>query len=205
MELEVLNKDNQAAKKIALRQELFGAPLRRQLIFDCVQGYLTNKRLGTSKVKSRGEVRGSTRKIYKQKGTGNARHGDRKANIFVGGGIAFGPKPREWHHRLSKGVRREALISALSQRLREGNVILVDAIPCEEIKTKRMAGQLAKWGFKKGLVVVDRADVKLSKSIRNIPNVTLTSASLLTTLDVIRHEKLLLTEEGVRGLEQRLL
>src|SRR3989338_11200877 len=119
MELAVLSKENKELKKIELKDSIFKAPIRRQLIFDAVQMYLASQRQGTASAKFRHEVAGSTRKIYRQKGTGNARHGSIRANIFVGGGIAFPPRPRAWRQDLSQKARLQALVSALSVKVRE--------------------------------------------------------------------------------------
>lgn len=200
----VWSPENKELKKVELKKAVFGAPVRRQLLFDCVQLYLGNKRQGTVKAKFRCEVKGSTRKIYRQKGTGNARHGGIRANIFVGGGIAFPPRPRDWHTTIPQKTRREALISALSLRQKEENLIVVSEFPCEEIKTQATARVLKKWGLEKCLVVIDRPNEKLWKSIRNIPHVALVTATSVNVLDIIRFEKVVVTERALQVLEKRL-
>lgn len=201
----VLGTDNKEVQKIDLPELLFGAPVRRQLLFNTAKDYLANKRQGTVQAKFRGEVKGSTRKIYKQKGTGNARHGGIRANIFVGGGIAFPPRPRNWFVKISKNQKTQALCSALSLRLKEGNLILVDCIPCETIKTKPLVQQLARWGLTKCLLVVEEPIEKLWKSMRNIPHVGLATSNNLNALDVLKFEKILLTKQAIHVLEKRLL
>ncbi|OGQ03997.1 MAG: 50S ribosomal protein L4 [Deltaproteobacteria bacterium RIFCSPLOWO2_01_44_7] len=199
----VLGSDNKELKKVELKKAIFGAPVRRQLIFDCVQGYLTNKRQGTVKAKFRGEVKGSSRKIYRQKGTGNARHGSIRANIFVGGGIAFPPRPRAWRQDLSQKARLQALVSALALRHKEGGLLLVDKLEPKEIKTKDVVKQLAKWGVEKGLLVIDERQEKLWKSVRNIPSVDLVTADNVNVLDILRFEKVVVTEKALHKLEKR--
>lgn len=192
------------ARKTKSKTSIFEAPIRRQLLFDCVQGYLTNRRQGTVKAKTRGEVSGSTRKIYRQKGTGNARHGDIKAPIFVGGGVVFPPLPRNWRHNLSQKARKQGLISALSLRKKEGNLLVVDAIPCEEIKTKPVASLLKKWGVEKGVLVIEEPNEKLWRSARNIANIAVVTADLLNVLDVLKYGKVVATKKAVEKLEARL-
>lgn len=201
----VLNTENKEIKKIDLEKGVFGAPIRRQLLFDAVKSYLLAKRQGTAKAKFRWEVKGSTKKIYKQKGTGNARHGGIRANIFVGGGIAFPPRPRVWNSHLSQTMRQEALRSALSLRKKEGNLLVVDGLVCKEIKTKTVVKQLAKWGIHKGLIVLDKIDDKTWKSLRNIPHIEVAVSNVVNVLDILRHEKLVVTVGALSQLEKRLV
>ncbi|MDO8526195.1 MAG: 50S ribosomal protein L4 [Deltaproteobacteria bacterium] len=201
----ILGTDNKELKKIELNKAIFGVPVRRQLLYDCVQLYQAAKRQGTAKAKFRGEVKGSSKKIYKQKGTGNARHGSIRANVFVGGGVAFPPRPRDWSLHLPKSFRQEALKSALALRLKESNLILIDAVDCKQIKTKDMVKQLAKWGVKKVLIILDAPQEKLWKSVRNIPYVEVITAQGMNALDVLRFEKVIMTEKAVAQIEKRLL
>src|SRR3989338_4836638 len=170
----VLGSDNKELKKVELKKANFG-----------------------------GEVKGSSRKIYRQKGTGNARHGSIRANIFVGGGIAFPPRPRAWRQDLSKKARLQALVSALALRHKEGGLLLVDKLEPKEIKTKDVVKQLAKWGVEKGLLVIDERQEKLWKSVRNIPSVDLVTADNVNVLDILRFEKVVVTEKALHKLEKR--
>lgn len=185
-------------------EKIFGAKVRIQLLFDCVQAHLANRRQGTKKAKSRSEVSGTTAKMYRQKGTGRARHGDARPNLFVGGGAAFPPGPQSWRIDLPKKIRREALRQALSLRHQEGNVLIVDELKQDVIKTKKMAEQLKKSQFAAGLIVLDQADEKVQKSLRNIPRITLATAAGLNAHDVLSHEKLMITRQGLSALEKRL-
>lgn len=200
----VLSGDNKELKKIELKKEIFAAPMRRQLLFDCTQIYLANKRQGTAKAKDRGEISLTTKKMYRQKGTGNARHGSYKAGIFVGGGSAFPPRPRNWYVTLPQNMKKEALKTALTLRKKEGNLLVVDHLPAKEIKTKVVAQQLTKWGVQKVLLVTDDYQEMLLKSIRNIPYVDLTTADNLNVLDILAHEKIVVTEKAIGKLEKRL-
>ena len=200
----VLGADNKELKKIELSNAIFASPIRRQLLFDCTQIYLANKRQGTVKAKDRGEISRTTKKVYRQKGTGNARHGSLKAGIYVGGGAAFPPRPRDWHTTLPQSMKKEALKTALALRKKEGNLIVVDHFPAKEIKTKAVAGQLAKWGVKKGLLVTDAYQENLLKSVRNIPYISLAVAENINVLDVLAHEKVVVTEKALESLQKRL-
>lgn len=191
-------------KKFTLPKQISEAKPNRQLLFDVVQAYLTNRRQGTQKAKTRGEVQGSTAKIYRQKGTGRARHGDIKANIFVGGGIAFPPKPRDWQIRLPKKAKRGALAQAFKVRFDEGNLMVVDQFVASEIKTKKIAKQLSEWKITDGLILVEKQDEKLFKSIRNIPRVALTTINDVNALQVLAHSKVVCTEGALAQLEKRL-
>lgn len=202
--LAVIGADNKEVKKVNLKEAIFKSCTRRQLLFDYTHAYLTNQRQGTSKVKSRGEVHGTTKKMYKQKGTGNARHGDAKANLFVGGGRAFGPKPREWRNDLPKKAKRAALISALALRQKEGNLMLVEEFPHKEIKTKTFVAQLKKWGLTKAVLVTEEENVKIWKSTRNIPGIILTTADKLNAFDIIKYVKVVMTTKALEKLEGRL-
>lgn len=200
----LLGLDNKEVKKVTLKKEIFGAPVRRQLLWDYVQAYLINQRQGTVKTKTRGEVHGTTKKMYAQKGTGNARHGDAKANIFVGGGRAFGPRPRPWYHAMPQTAKKNALISALSLRQKEKNLILVQEVPAKEIRTKKMAEQLKKWGVEKGILVLDENHEKVWKSVRNIANVHVVTADSLNAYDILKFGKVVVTEKALEKLEKRL-
>lgn len=200
----VINEENKEIRKVELAAAVFQAPKRRQLLFDVVQGYLANKRQGTAKAKTRSEVAGPTGKKYRQKGGGCARHRNDRAPIFVGGGVAFPPLPRDWRQNWSQKARQNALVSALTIRLAEGNLIVVDKLEVKEIKTRAIAEQLKQWNFDKGVLVVEKGDEKLLKSLRNLPNIVLRTADSLNALDVIRYGKVLATADAVKVLENRL-
>ena len=204
LEQVVIGKNNKEVKKVDLNPAIFGAKVRRQLLFDCVQAYLNNKRQGTVRAKNRGEVHGTTAKMYKQKGTGRARHGSAKVNIFVGGGAAFPPQPRNWHRSLPKKMRQQALLQALALRYQEGNLLLVDQISVTAIKTKKMVEQLNKWKVTQGLVVVEKPDEKLWKSLRNIAHMRLVTSDIVNALDILSFGKIVVTEEALHQLEKRL-
>ena len=204
MQQAVLNKDNKELKKIELNDSIFKAPVRPQLLFDAVQMYLTNKRQGTASAKVRNEVQGSTRKIYQQKGSGNARHGGIRANIFVGGGIAHPPRVRDWTYQLPRSAKKEAMKSALSLKMKEGKLWVVEELTIKEPKTKTVVNQLRKWKLSSCLLVVEKRDENLWKSVRNISSVSLVTADSLNAHEMMLFDTLVLTEGAVQILEKRL-
>jgi len=163
------------------------------------------RRRGTASTKTRSEVQGSTRKIYRQKGTGRARHGGIRSGTFVGGGTCFGPKPRSYAYRPPKKVRRSALCSAISLRVNEKKLIVLQDLELGEIKTKKLAAVLQTLGVTRGLIVDDKANIKLIKSARNLPRAKYLAPEGLNVYDVLLHDTLVLTAPAVKKIEERLL
>ncbi len=204
MQVAVLSKDNKELKKVDLPEAVFNVPARPQLLFDTVVMYLNNKRQGDGKAKFRHEVAGSTRKVYKQKGTGQARHGGIRANIFVGGGVAHPPRVRDWYYTLPSQAKREALVSALSLKQKETNLIVVDDLVCKEVKTQPMVAQLKKWGLNKVLLVLEQDNENMQKSLRNVKHVLCTTAGRLNALDLFRSQQVVFTEKSIDVLLKRI-
>ncbi len=188
---------------VTLPKEVFGGKVNDKLMAQAVRVYLTNQRQGTASTKTRGEVRGSTRKIYRQKGTGRARHGAITAPIFVGGGIAFGPRPRKFELKMSKQMRRKALLSALSQKLSEDKVRLVDLNGASG-KTKEMYKMLKalelinKEGEGKVLFIASAAEAK--RGSRNIESVEISPTASLNTYTVLNNNHLVFAKEAIDDL-----
>src|SRR5512137_1774505 len=166
--LDVLNQSGEKVGQIELADAVFAAPVREHLLWEVVKAQLATRRRGTASTKTRTEVRGSTRKLYRQKGTGRARHGSIRASTFVGGGAAHGPKPRPYAYRPPKKVRRAALRSALSLRAGEQKIVVLQDLNLGEIKTKKVAQLLERFGVQRGLLVDDKANLALIKSTRNL-------------------------------------
>lgn len=204
MKEKVFDIDNKQVGEASLDENVFDARVNKPLLYEIVKMQLANRRLGTAKAKNRGEVSGTTAKMYRQKGTGRARHGDERANIFVGGGKAFGPRPRDYSYRLPKSARRGGIISALSLKKKENKLIIVDAFSPPEIKTKGMVERLRKMGVASGLIVVDGRDVKLEKSVRNIPGVKLIRQEGLNAYDLLNHEHAVITLGALNKVQERL-
>lgn len=170
------------------------------LIYQSIVAQRTNRRQGNSKVKNRHEVQGSTRKIYRQKGTGRARHGDIKAPLFVGGGQAFGPKPRNYEVRLPQKVRQGALLSAICHRKEEGRLWILENLDFPEPKTKKAAALFSKFGISSALVVLEGAMPHAEKSIRNLERAKACRIEALNVLDIIRYDHLVVTRPAYEKL-----
>lgn len=193
-----------ASGSLTLPKEVFGQEVNKGLLAQAVRVYTANQKNYTASTKTRGQVQGSTVKIYRQKGTGRARHGANTAPIFVGGGITFGPKPRKVVLDLPKKMKRAALISALSDKANEKLAIAVDNVEKLTGKTKQVTQFLQKVmdkNTKSALIVTASAEKNLQQAVRNIPNVTVLSANLINIYEVLRHQTLILTKDAVSKLE----
>jgi len=195
-----------------LPKEIFGAKINNTLMAQAVRVYLANQRRGTVKTKSRGEVSISTKKIYRQKGTGRARHGAASAPIFVGGGIAFGPRPRDYSMKLNQNMKRVALFSALSAKLKDGEIKLIGNLEKIEPKTKKMTNVIANLSLNKKkqqlLLVTPKAGVDFAnifKAARNIEGVRVVSANQLNTYEVMVNSKILFMKDAINTLKETFL
>lgn len=193
MEVPVLNMDGQEVKQIELPADVFEARVNRGLMHQALVRQLANARLGTHNTKTRSEVRFSTRKIYRQKGTGRARHGSRRAPIFVGGGVAHGPKPRDYTKKMPRQMRRAALRSALSAKAQAGDILVVDEVTMDRIKTKDMVTMMRRLAGERSvlLLMADR-DENVELSARNIPGVKTLRATYLNIRDLLGFEKIVM-------------
>lgn len=201
----VYNLEGQAVGEIELSDAVFGAPVNEALLHQAVVTYLNNQRRGTASTKTRAEVRGGGRKPWRQKGTGRARHGSIRSPIWVGGGTTFGPKPRNFRQSLPKKARRAALRSALSAKVRDGGVIVLDDLKLSEPKTKVMAGVLQRLlAERKPLIVLAERDRNVELSTRNLPGAGTTQAVDMNVYQVLAHDKLVLTRDAVAKLEEAL-
>jgi large subunit ribosomal protein L4 len=198
----LFRKDGSDAGTIQLPDELFAAPVNTAVIHQAVTAQLAGRRLGTSKTKKRGEVAGTGKKPWRQKGTGRARAGSRRSPVFVGGGIAFGPQPRSYAQRLPKQMKRLALRGALTGKFDDGAVKVVVDLTMEEIKTKALLGHLAALGIAGGnvLVVAPERDEPLTLSARNAPGIDVILADSLNVVDVLRADTLLFTQGAVEAM-----
>lgn len=193
MEVPVVNMEGKEVKQIELPADVFEAKINRGLMHQALVRQLSNARLGTHNTKSRGEVRYSTRKIYRQKGTGRARHGSRRAPIFVGGGIAHGPKPRKYTKKMPRQMRRAALRSALSAKAMAGDILVVDEVVMERPKTKEMVALMRKLaGDRSVLLLMADRDENVELSARNIPDVKTLRATYLNIRDLLGFEKIVM-------------
>ncbi|WP_031550804.1 50S ribosomal protein L4 [Parvularcula oceani] len=204
MQVDVLTLDAEKSGTVELKDEVFGLDPRRDILHRCVTWQLAKRQQGTHKTKERGEVAGSTRKIVRQKGSGGARHGNRKAPQFVGGGVAHGPRPRSHAISLPKKVRALALRHALSAKQNAAELIVIDDAVMSESKTKTLAAKLAKLGLSNALFVDASVNEEFARAARNIKDVDVLPVVGANVYDILRREKLVLTKSAVEGLEARL-
>jgi large subunit ribosomal protein L4 len=189
--------------EIDLNDKVFGIEPNEAVVQQFVKMQLANKRVGTASTKTRAEVRGGGKKPWKQKGTGRARVGSSRNPVWRGGGIAFGPKPRDYSYTLPRKVRRLALKSALSSKVLDSNVIVVDILNFDEPRTKLMIETLGLLNAgAKTLVITADGDVNVYKSARNIPGVKSLKADYINVFDVLKHETLLMTKDAVARVEE---
>ncbi len=200
---QVFDAQGKEAGTVELPQAVFGAKPHKAVMHEVLVAQLAARRLGTHSTKTRGEVRGSTRKIYRQKGTGRARHGSRKAPLFKGGGIIFGPKPRDYTQDTPKRVRRMAVRSALSAKAAEGRVVVVEPLRLEGPRTKTVAELLDRLPVAgKTLMVVPAPDGILTRSAANLPGVKVVVAASLTLHDVLASDYIVLTRPGIDAVAE---
>ncbi len=187
-----------------LQERIFGVRIRPRLLHQMVMMQLNSRRSGTASTKTRGVVRGSGRKPWRQKGTGRARVGSVRSPIWVGGGTVFGPQPRDYSYRLPKKARKEALLTALSLRMQEEKIIVVDKLELAEIKTKEIKKTLDELGVESALIVIPEADEKVERSARNLSAVKVLRAQGLNVYDILCYKHLILTEKSLQAIEERL-
>jgi large subunit ribosomal protein L4 len=188
-----------------LKEEIFGVKTRPHLLHQAVVMQLNNRRAGTAATKSKGFVRGGGKKPWRQKGTGRARAGSTRSPLWVGGGTIFGPQPRDYSFRMPRTARKEALLSALSQKNRDGKIIVIDKLELEEAKTKLMVKALTGLKVTSALIVIPQPDPKIERSSRNIPALKVLRVEGLNVYDLLRYEHLILTEGALKLLEERLV
>lgn len=199
----VYNMEGKQVGDIALSDAVFGQEVNKSVLHQVVVNYLANQRQGTQSTKTRSEVRGGGIKPWRQKGTGRARQGSIRAPQWIKGGIALGPKPRDYGYVLNKKVKKVALKSALSSKVAEQELIVVDDIALAEIKTKTIANMLTnlKVDSKALIVTCDKND-NVVKSARNIPGVATSFTGSLNVYEILKHDKLIITKDAVTKLEE---
>ncbi|HEX8287160.1 MAG TPA: 50S ribosomal protein L4 [Pyrinomonadaceae bacterium] len=208
--VKVRNLSNNEVGELTLSDAVFGVELNEGLIHAAVKNYLANGRQGTSATKTRGNVSGSGRKLWKQKGTGRARIASLRSPLWKGGGNVHGPQPRDWSYKMPKKMRRGALRSALSERLREGNLIVIDEIALENGKTKSFVGAIGALGLSDNnkqakVLIVDSLDnANLIQASRNVQKTKVTNSYGVNIYDLLKHEKLLISRTAVEELSHIL-
>ncbi len=201
--VNVLNMSGEKLKQMNISNDIFGIEPNEVVMHAAVVNYLANQRQGTQSTLTRSEVRGGGRKPWKQKGTGNARQGSIRSPQWTHGGIALGPKPRDYSYSLNKKVKRLALKSALSTKVLEKNFIVLDKIELENFKTKAMMQMLAALEVnKKALIVMPEVDKKVIKSANNIPGVKATLVNTLNVYDILNHDMFIVVVDAVKKIEE---
>lgn len=209
LEAQIYNILGEKQKKTVLPREIFDAPVNKNVVAQAVRVYLANQRMGTHSTKTRSEVAGSTRKIYRQKGTGRARHGDAKAPIFIGGGLAFGARPRDYGLGLSKKMKKAALFAALTDKMKSEKIKVIAGMQEVEPKTKKIAEIIKKLGVSqleknskiKILLITPPKSNNIFLAGRNIPNLTIIPSDALNTYAIINSTDLILMEEAIPVLK----
>ncbi len=203
--VKVRNLKNEEVGEVELSDAVFDAPLNEALIHAAVRNYMANARQGTSATKTRGDVSGSGRKLWKQKGTGRARIASIRSPLWKGGGNVHGPQPRDWSYNMPKKMRQGALRSALSERVREGRVSVVDGWKIDKPKTKDFVASLKGLGHEGKTLIVDSLDNEnLLLSTRNVRTAKVVNSFALNIYDLLYHEKLIISEAAIKELEQLL-
>ena len=200
--VSVYNMEGKEVGKMDLNDAVFGVEVNEHLVHLAVVAQLANKRQGTQKAKTRSEVRGGGRKPWRQKGTGHARQGSIRAPQWTGGGVVFAPTPRDYTIRLNKKERRAALKSALTSKVQDGNLIVVDELKLDEIKTKAFKAVMDNLQVKNGLVVLADNDANIVMSARNLNKINTALTNTINVYDVMKAKKVVLTKDSAKKLEE---
>ncbi len=202
---DVFDIEKKKVAEVELNDAVFGAEINEATIHDVVKMQLASRRAGTSATKGRSDVRGGGKKPWRQKGTGRARAGTSRSPIWRGGGIVFGPQPRDYSYSVPKKVRKNALISVLSMKVKEEKMTVLQNFPMETISTKAFKKVVDLFGLKKTLFVIDQDDAVLVKSSRNLKNIKMIRSEGLNVYDVLKYEHLVLLEPSIKKIEGALL
>lgn len=198
----VYNMDGKEVGKIDLKDEIFGIEVNEHVVHMAVVQYLANQRQGTQSAKTRAEVRGGGRKPWRQKGTGRARQGSTRSPQWTGGGVVFAPKPRDYSFKLNRKVKRLALQSALTSKVNENKIIVLDDLKLDNVKTKDMAKVLGNINAGKALIVMEGSNTNVMLSARNIPDVKTASVNTINVYDLLKYNTLVVTKEAVAKIEE---
>ena len=196
------NMDGKEIGTVELNDSVFGVEVNKAAVFEVVKNYLANQRQGTQSTKTRAEVRGGGIKPWRQKGTGRARQGSIRSPQWIHGGIALGPKPRDYRYAVIKKMKQLALKSALSAKVAEGQIKVVDSLELAEIKTKSVVAMLKAFEASKAIIVMADADAKMVKSANNIQGVATSFVGALNVYELLKHDKLIIAKDAVAKLEE---
>ena len=200
--VSVYNMKGETVGDIELNDEIFGVEVNENLIHKAVVAQLANKRQGTQSAKTRSDVSGGGKKPWRQKGTGHARQGSIRAPQFTGGGVVFAPKPRDYEVKMNKKEKRAALKSALSSRVQEEKIFVIDELKVDEIKTKTMVAFLKSLDLNKALIVLNDNDQNVICSARNIENVKTALTNTINVFDILKYDALVLDKAALETIEE---
>ncbi len=200
--VDLLNIEGKKVGDIELSDDIFAVEVNEDVMHEVVVNYLANQRQGTQSTKTRSEVRGGGKKPWKQKGTGRARQGSIRAPQWIKGGIALGPKPRSYKYTLNKKVKRLALKSALTTKVQESKLIVLDKLDFDEIKTKNMVNVLSNLKVEKALIVLPESNLNVQASTKNIPSVKTALVNTLNTYDILKYDTFIVTKDAVTKIEE---
>ena len=203
--LKVVDLNNKETGSVSLHDEVAQAPLNPYVIKDAVVANMASKRQGTHKAKGRSEVSGARKKLFRQKGTGNARQGYPQAAHRRGGGVVFGPVPRSHALQINKKVKKKALASVISEKIRQNQLVVVDSIKLDSPKTKELAAKLKGLKLEKALIVFNELDVNFVLASRNLKGITAKHSQNLNVYDILNHEIMVITQDALQDVEGRLL
>ncbi len=202
LKVDVLNMEGKKVGDVELNENVFGVEVNDVVVHSVLVNFLANQRQGTQSTKTRAEVRGGGRKPWKQKGTGRARQGSIRAPQWTKGGIALGPKPRSYRYKVPKKMRQLAIKSVLTSKVKEGNLIVVDKLELNDIKTKEMVKVLNNLKANKALVMLNEKNLNVQASARNIENVKTTLVETINVYDLLKYNTLVLTQDAVKKIEE---
>ena len=203
--VDVQNANAEKVSQVELVESIFNVPVKKSVLHEVVTMQLSCKRAGTASVKRRSDVKGSRRKLFRQKGTGRARSGDIKSPLLRGGGVIFGPENRDYSYSVPKKVKKLALKMALTSKLQKDELIVIDKIALENIKTKDLKKIMSGLNIENALIVTEVKDENLELSARNIPNVKVLRTDGLKVYDILKYQKLIMIESSIKSIEGRLL
>ncbi len=202
--IDVYNINGEKVSQLELADSIFNVPEKPSVLHEVVIMQLASRRAGSASVKHRSDVKGSTRKLYKQKGTGRARRGDIKSPLLRGGGSIFGPNPRSYSYKVPKKIRKQALKMALSSKTQTNNLLVLDNLELEKARTKGFTAVLDNLKIKKALIVTENLNENLELSSRNVPGIKVMRYEGLNVYDILKYEKLILLATSIKGIEGRL-
>ena len=203
--VNIVNTKNESVGEIELSDDVFNREVKEHILHEVVRMQRAARRAGTACTKTRVEVRGGGRKPWRQKGTGRARAGTKNSPLWRGGGVTFGPKPRDYSFKVNRKVKQQAVAMALSARFQEGNIVVLDDFTMDQIKTKDFIGVMDVLNIDNGIIVTDVLSENLTKSSRNVHGYKVLPSEGLNVYDILLHKKVILVQSAIESLEKRLM